>query len=102
MRRVSFEGPIKAGRKHLVGALVVVGREADLLEVVRAAHTSGRLTDLLDGGQQQTNQDRDDGDHHQEFDQREPDAGSPSTGTSHVRTSSMVQLRGERTGSYPN
>ena len=48
--------------------------QADLLEVVGAADACGRLADLLDGGQQQADEDGDDGDHHQQLDQRE--AGS--------------------------
>ena len=43
----------------------------DLLEVVLALRAGGGLADLLDGGQQQADQDRDDGDHHQQFDQGE-------------------------------
>ena len=34
------------------GVVVVVERQADLLEVVLAAHPGGGLADLLDGGQQ--------------------------------------------------
>src|SRR5262249_53153432 len=54
------------------GALEVVGGQGDLLEVVLALHAGGGLADLLDGGQQQTNQDGDDRDHDEQFDQREP------------------------------
>src|SRR5262249_13624134 len=40
--------------------------------VVLAAQAGGGFADLLDGGQEQSNQDGDDGDHHQQLDQREP------------------------------
>jgi len=45
--------------------------QAELLEVVGALHACGGLSDLLDGGQQQADEDGDDGDHHQQLDQRE-------------------------------
>ena len=53
------------------GALVVVQGEADLLEVVDALGTPGRLARRLHGGQQQGDQHGDDRDDHQQFDQRE-------------------------------
>ena len=51
--------------------MVVVHGQADLLEVVDALGTPGGLAGRLHGGQQQRDQDGDDGDHHQQFDQRE-------------------------------
>jgi len=51
--------------------MVVVQRQAELLHVVDALRTAGRLAGRLDGGQEQADQDGNDGDHHQEFDQRE-------------------------------
>ena len=53
------------------GVVVVVDGQADLLQVVRALGPGGGLPDLLDGGQEQADQDGDDGDHHQQLDQRE-------------------------------
>ena len=58
-------------RKRVVGVVVVVAGEAKLLEVVAALHPRGGLADLLDRGQQQADEDGDDGDHHQQLDQRE-------------------------------
>src|SRR5262245_45421849 len=51
--------------------LVVVEGEAELLEVVGATHARRRLADLLNSGEKQADQDRDDGDHDQELDQGE-------------------------------
>ena len=51
--------------------LVIVQGQADLLEVVDALDPPRRLAGRLDGRQQQGDQDRDDRDHHQQFDQRE-------------------------------
>jgi hypothetical protein len=51
--------------------VVIVQRQTELLEVVGAAHTVGGLADLLDGGQQQANEDGNDGDDDQKLDQRE-------------------------------
>ena len=63
--------------KKPVRVVVVVDGQADLLEVVRALHPVGGLADLLDRGQQQADQDGDDGDHHQQLDQREADSKFP-------------------------
>jgi hypothetical protein len=54
----------------------VVSGEAELLEVVGAAHAGSRLADLLNRGQLQSDQDRDDRDHHQQLDECEP--GTPA------------------------
>jgi hypothetical protein len=56
-----------------------VHRQADLLQVVDALGSPGRLARRLDRGQQQGDQDGDDRDHHQEFDQ-----GKCSSSTGHV------------------
>jgi hypothetical protein len=45
--------------------------EALLLEVVGVLRPGGGLADLLDGGEQQADQDRDDGDDDEQLDQRE-------------------------------
>ena len=45
--------------------------QRQLLEVVLRLRPGGRLADLLHGGQEQADQDRDDRDHHQQLDQRE-------------------------------
>jgi hypothetical protein len=45
--------------------------QANLLEVVTALGDCGRLADLLHRGQQETDEDGNDGNDHQQFDQRE-------------------------------
>ncbi len=45
--------------------------DGELLQVVDRLRACGRSANLLDGRQQQTNQDGDDGDHDQQFDERE-------------------------------
>src|SRR5947207_2507831 len=57
--------------------MVVVKGEADLVEVALALHADGGLADLLDGGDEQADQDSDDGNHHHELDQREAGARAP-------------------------
>src|SRR5262249_10205602 len=69
-----------AERKHAVGVVVVVQRQGELLEVVGALHPRRRLADLLEGGEQQADEDSDDGDHYQQLDQREGGA-LPAHGT---------------------
>src|SRR5262249_36514475 len=71
-----------AGREATVDALVGVERQPDLLEVVGALQASRRLADLLDGGQQQADQNADDGDDNEQLDQGERPAG-PSLRTRH-------------------
>jgi hypothetical protein len=51
--------------------MMIVERDAKLLEIVRALHAAGRLARGLHGGQEQGNQDTDDGDYHQQFNERE-------------------------------
>src|SRR5262249_39188244 len=64
--------PLPAARREIaVGVVVGVKGEADLLEVVLAAEARGGLADLLHRGDQQGDQHREDGDHHQQLDQRE-------------------------------
>jgi len=55
-----------------------------LFEVIGALGASGSLADLLDSGQEQANQDGNDGDHHQQLDQRETQGkGTQVQTTSH-------------------
>src|SRR5207253_2777395 len=65
-----------SARESLVGVVVAVTGQADLLEVVQALVAVGRLADLLHRRDEQANEDGDNGDHHQQLDQRE--AGSAS------------------------
>ena len=71
------------GRPGPVRALVVVEGQADLLEVVLAPGTGRGLAGLLDGGEEQADQDGDDGDHHQQFDERECTTGDGATVSGH-------------------
>jgi hypothetical protein len=64
-----------------------VQRQADLVQVVLALEACGGLADLLDGGQEHADQDRDDRDDHQQLDQGE------GTAVTHGRT-----LRGGANG----
>ena len=66
--------PIHAGidadrRQGLVRTHVVVHRQTDLLEVVRALCPPSRFTRGLNGRQQQANENGDDGNHHKQLDQ---------------------------------
>jgi hypothetical protein len=54
------------GRQHLVGVVQVVYCLAELVHVVAAVDPRRRLADLLDGGEQQADQDGDDGDDDQQ------------------------------------
>ena len=63
-----------------------MGGQGELLQVVGALGTAGRLAGGLDGGQQQGDQDRDDRDHHQQFDQGESATTFKDGDFLHVRT----------------
>ena len=60
-----------AGGKQSLTLVVVVQRQADLLQVVDALGPPGRLARRLHGGQEQGDQHGDDGDDDQQLDQRE-------------------------------
>jgi hypothetical protein len=49
--------------------------QAHLLEVVGALKVAGHHAHLLDGGEEEADQDGDDGHHHQQLDQRETAPG---------------------------
>jgi hypothetical protein len=59
-----------AGREHVESALVVVKSEANLLEIIFALSSAGSFPRLLNGRQQQCHQNCNDGDHHQQLNQR--------------------------------
>src|SRR5262249_52298183 len=61
----------EVGRQPAVRPDEAVGGDAELPEVVGAPDPVGRLAGLLDGGEEQADEDADDGDHYQQLDQRE-------------------------------
>src|SRR5262249_24094668 len=62
---------VGAGREGAVATVVVMRRNAKLLETVLAVGASRSIAHLLHGRQQKTDQDGDDCNHHQQVDQRE-------------------------------
>jgi hypothetical protein len=65
-------GPAHVWRETLVHIVVVVIGQTQLLEAVGALHSARRLARSLHGREQQRDEYADDGDHHQQLDQREP------------------------------
>src|SRR5262249_1443247 len=59
--------PVRHGGESLVVVVVVVDSQSELFEIIAALHACRRFADLLDGGQQQADEDGDDGDHHQQL-----------------------------------
>ena len=59
-------------RKNAEGGFVVVDSQTDLVQIVRALASGRGGSYLLDGGQQETDEDRDDRIHDQQFDEGEP------------------------------
>ena len=59
-------------RKIVVGFVLAVQCEPDLLEVVAASHPVSRFANFLHSGEKQSNQHADDGNYHEQLDEREP------------------------------
>ena len=59
-------------REIQIRIVIVLQRKPNLFEIVRALHTTSRLARRLNRRQKETNQDTDNGDNHQEFNEREP------------------------------
>jgi len=74
----AVDGTVVSGeRQPAAGPVEIEKRDPDLFQVVRARVPPGGLAGALHGRQQEADQDRDDRDHHQEFDEREA-CGRPS------------------------
>ena len=63
--------------QRLVDVVEIVHSQTELLDVVRALHTTSRLASRLDGGKKQTNQNADDRDNDQQLDERKALEFSP-------------------------
>src|SRR5262245_47960906 len=75
-------GHCTSQRERIVGGVVVVYAQAELLQVIGALGPTGCLACRLHGGQQEGNQDGDDRDHDEQLDQCEATACFGSHGTS--------------------
>src|SRR5262249_14779396 len=67
--------------------------QADLFEVILAPGPVGSLTYLLHGGQQQTDEDSDDGNHYQQLDQGEAISPPDMKFSAHVRDSPTKEMK---------
>ena len=77
---LSFRAPSPGGMIWLASWKLCRARPI-CLRLLEHLRPGGGLADLLDRGQQQADQDRDDRDHHQQFDQREgPTSTEPKHG----------------------
>ena len=56
----------------IVGVVIIMHGQDNLMEIVLAAHAVGRFADLLHGRQQQPDQNGNNGDNHKQFDQCKP------------------------------
>jgi hypothetical protein len=63
-----FRGNDSGRRQQAMDVGVTVGRERDLFQMVGALHSSCSFASLLNGGQQQGNEDADDGDDDEQLD----------------------------------
>ncbi len=87
----SGPGAILVG-KLLIYIVVVVQGQANLLEIVDALRACSGLADFLNGRQEQADEDGNDGDDHQQLDQRKADMRRPPRG---------IQEHGSSHGSPP-
>jgi hypothetical protein len=67
-------------RHAVVDIVVVMGGETQLFEVVFALSAAGGFAGLLNGWEEQSDEDRDDRDHHEQFDERETTPIGPLSG----------------------
>ena len=78
--------------KSLVGVVIAVHSDADLMQIVRAAHAPGGFPRRLHGRQKQRNEQPDDGNHDQQLDQRKTRRGAKrecGTPTNRLRLGNM-------------
>src|SRR5262249_43958207 len=68
---VDAETVVQGRREAVEHVVIMVQRQADLFEVVGALGPAGGLASLLDGRHEQPDEDGNDGDDHQQLDQRE-------------------------------
>src|SRR5262249_16676912 len=93
-RQVLIERPPSGGEMTPFREVVQKG-DTDLFQVILAAGAIRGLAHFLDGGQQETDQDADNGNDHQQLDQRKPARTAPKnkTGMPHGRTSTRAQRK---------
>jgi hypothetical protein len=65
-----------------VDIVEIVSRQSNLLQIVRTLRASGGFACRLNGRQEQSHQNPNDGDHHQQFNKRETSSSSQSHGVS--------------------
>ena len=87
-------------RKPGIGIVVIMDRQPDLFQVVGALGAPSGFASLLNCGQQQGDQHRDNRDHHQKFNQRE--SRSRQTGTWHGSLLQWVGPTGDLEKHHPN
>src|SRR5205085_11752882 len=98
---VDERGGVQPDRRRqlaAVGVGAMDGGQRDLLEVVAALDALGGRAHLLDGGDEQADQDGDDRDDHQQLDQREPALPAPGEETDHSTTPRSENTRESRVG----
>src|SRR5262249_39622485 len=87
--------------KHAVGVVMVVAGQADLLQVVHAGQPGHGDADLLDGGEQQADEDGNNGDDDEQLDQREAASAIPA-GVGASAGHEMNPPRDERPPYFPS
>ncbi len=75
--------------------------QGQLVQIVTALHARRRLADLLHGRQEQANEDGNDGDDHQQFDQREGRAASAQMRRGRGAKHAVTPRRGMRKAIQP-
>ena len=86
---------VRYGIRPLLDEAKFVDRHCDIALVVEALGSAGCFPSILDTGEYQGGQGRDDGDHNKEFDQREapPRRAADVTSALHVKSPSGTESR---------
>lgn len=87
---VSRAGVSSAIGKHSINVVVVVKSQPDLFEIILALRPPRRFARLLNGRQQQRDQYRNDGDHHQQFNQGKPPRTPRAEGSCRFKSHACV------------
>src|SRR5262249_48769206 len=89
-------GVVESKRRQMaVRVFVIVQGQAELPHVVGTTHTIGGLADLLHRRQEQGDEHADDGDDHQQLDQREAATASEEDGMHDLSSTERQKMRSE-------
>ena len=93
-RRAVDDSDVGIG-KLIIQVVVVMQCQPKLFQVVFALCSPGCFAGLLHGGKQQCNQNSDDGNYHQQFNQRESSLPNPTSLVNHLKSPKNYNIKTE-------